>query len=325
MPLALIIGIASQDGSYLAELLLAKKYSLVGTFRPDSADDVSNIANLKGKYVSEVVDLLNPDSIIQTITKYQPREIYNLAALSVPVTSWSQAYLTGQVNALGPLAILEAVRHHSPHSRFFQASSREIFGSSVGNSADESTPVAPDNPYAIAKAYAHFMTKMYRNNGIFAVNGILFNHESPRRPPVFVTRKITLAAAGIKTRRKKSAVLGPDRKLHLWETDSARDRGFAKEYVEAMWLMLQNRTPKDYVISSGELHSVGEICEIAFSKVGLNWRDHTVIDGPPGSTRITPGLKGDSSAIRRDLGWQPKTTFKELIEMMVAADLSHLS
>jgi len=325
MQSALIIGIASQDGSYLAELLIAKKYRLIGTFRPDSSDDLSNISHLKGKFIPATADLLKPQSLIRVIKKYQPSQIYNLAALSVPVNSWSQAYITGQINALGPVVILEAIKSYSPHSRFFQAGSREMFGIQSIASADESTPLSPANPYAIAKTHAHHMVKLYRNIGIYAVNGILFNHESPRRPPAFVTRKITMSAAAIKKHRSDSEVLSPDGKLHLWEVDSAHDRGYAKEYVEAMWLMLQNKVPKDYVISSGQLHSIGEICDIAFTFVGLNWCDHVVIDGLPENKQITPGLKGDSSAIRHDLGWHPKTTFKELIEMMVTADISRLS
>ena len=325
MPSALIIGIASQDGSYLAELLLGQKYTVIGTTRTGSADDLTNISHLHGKFTSETADLLDPDSLVRIIKKYRPREVYNLAALSVPISSWSQAYLTAQVNALGPAVLLAAIKAHSPRSRFFQAGSREIFGSPLLESADESTRISPENPYAAAKTYAHYMTKIHRDSGLFAVNGILFNHESPRRPSAFVTRKITLAAAAIKTGRRKSQVLHSDGKLHLWDTDSFRDRGYAPEYVRAMWLMLQADTPRDYVIATGQLHSVGETCEIAFSALGLDWHDHVVVDGRPGKAPDSPGLKGDASAIRRDLGWQPRTTYRELIELMVTADFSSLS
>jgi GDPmannose 4,6-dehydratase len=328
MAKALIIGLASQDGSYLAEFLLAKGYSVIGTTRA-SGDPLDSVAHLKGKVIWETADLSDYQSLSQVIRQHQPDEIYNLAALSVPAASWSHAYLTGQINGLGPVLVLEAIKSSAPQAKFFQATSREIFGPVSSGRASESTPVNPVNPYAIAKTYAHFMTQCYRHSsGIFACSGILFNHESPRRPLSFVTRKVTAAAACIKNQASQIPVdpsgvpiLDSQGKLHLWEVDSQRDRGYAAEYVEAMWLMLQQNQPQDYVVATGALSSVRQLCEIAFSHVGLNWQDHVVVDGSPVPVSSDSGVAGDYSLAKNKLGWQPRTPFSQLIKLMVEADL----
>lgn len=310
MPSALIIGVASQDGSYLAEYLLKKKYSVIGTTR-QTGDDLTHILSFKSQITFENADFTVPESIESLFKKYRPNEVYNLAAFTAPVASWEKSYLTGQITGLGPVLVLDAIRKHSPKSRFFQASSREIFGTVNTPTAKENTPIHPENPYAAAKAYAHYMTRVYRDSlGLFACAGILFNHESPRRPAQFVTRKITTAAAS------KS-------KLHLWDLGSPRDRGYAKEYVEAMWLMLQNKSPKDYVIASNTLHTTADICEVAYSHRGLNYKDFVVLEPSP-VPPSTDSVRGDYSLIQKDLGWSPKTSFKELIELMVDSDLKNL-
>jgi GDPmannose 4,6-dehydratase len=310
MSTALIIGVASQDGSYLSEFLLSKKYSVIGTTRKNG-DDLENITAFANQITLDSADYLDPSSIENLFKKYQPDEVYNLAAFSLPAASWEKAYLTGQITGLGPVLALEAIRKYSPKSKFFQASSREIFGTVSKGIANESTPVNPENPYAAAKAYAHHMVKIYRDsNHLFAVSGILFNHESPRRPTQFVTKKITQAAAKKET-------------LHLWDLKSPRDRGYAKEYVEAMWLMLQNKTPKDYIIASNSLHTVADICEIAYSHVGLNYKDYVQLDPSP-VPASTDSVRGDYSAIKKDLGWSPKTSFEDLIKLIVNSDLKNL-
>lgn len=313
MSTALIFGVASQDGSYLAEFLLSKKYNVIGTTRPQG-DDLTNIASLSG-LVTEKADLLQPESLEKLIQKYKPEEVYSLAAMTVPAESWDKAALVGQVTGIAPVHIMGAIRKYSPRARFFQATSREIFGSVSQDSADENTLIHPENPYAAAKAYAHHMVKIYRDNNLFACSGILFNHESPRRPQSFVTRKITSGVAAIKK--------GTADKLVLGDLSSSRDRGFAGDYVEAMWLMLQNQKPKDYIIATNSLHSVQDICEIAFSAVGLKWQDYVASDPGLINSRDTSGLKGDYSLIQKELGWQPKTDFKDLIEMMVQSDLKN--
>jgi GDPmannose 4,6-dehydratase len=325
---ALIVGIASQDGSYLAELLLEKGYQVIGTVR-QKGDDIENIHSSKDKLVLETADLLDSQSLTAVVKKHTPSEIYNLAALSLPSASWDKAYLTTQVTGLGPLLLLESVRNFSPHSHIFQASTREIFGESVTGLADENTPINPGSPYGAAKAYAHFMVDIYRrSHNIFAVNGILFNHESPRRPLHFVTRKITAAAACIKNNISSipsdpsgQPILDAHRKLHLWEVDSARDRGYAKDYVEAMWRLLQSSKPQDYVIASGVGFTVADICNTGFSYVGLNWQDHVIIDSPNTPSIPRTSLVGDASKIKSDLGWQPQVPFPDVVKLMVDSDL----
>lgn len=329
MKKAVIIGIASVDGSYLAEFLLEKGYEIVGTVRAGGGDNMQNIEHLQGKCLLEPADLLQYESLASVIQKHQPQEVYNLAALSLPSASWQAAHLTGQVNGLGPLLLLEAIRTLSPHTHFFQASSREIFGEVSNQTANEDTPIHPVNPYGSAKAYAHFITQVYRQSyGIYAVSGILFNHESPRRPLDFITRKITAAAACIKNQAHSIpadssgiSILNPEKKLELWDLDSPRDRGFAGDYVEAMWLMLQHPQPQDFIIASGQVHSVKDICRTAFEYVGLNWADHVVVKAPANQPRSTDSAIGDATRIKQQLGWSPKVSFEELIKMMVQSDL----
>jgi GDPmannose 4,6-dehydratase len=325
MPTALILGVASQDGSYLAELLLQKKYQVIGTVRDSPEDNLENISQVKDRIVLAKADLLSYDSIASLVKKYTPDEFYNLAALTVPTASWSRAYLVGQVTGLGPLQGLEAIRRLSPRTRFFQATSSGIFGTPGSGVADENSPVSPQNPYAAAKTYAHFMTRVYReHNGLFACSGILFNHESPRRPLEFVTRKITTAVACIKN-KISSPVLNSDGRLVLWDLESPRDRGFAGDFVKGIWLILQAGEPKDYVVATNSLHTVREICEIAFACAGLNWKEHVLVKPPENYRPETTGIKGDYSKIDHDLGWSPQTGFRDLIEMMVKSDLSRLN
>lgn len=326
---ALIIGLSAQDGSYLADLLLQKGYKVMGTIRRSTNVDKPNIRHLYGRVTIEAADLLDHESIARLVRQYQPDEVYNIAAQSVPADSWSHPYYTGQITALGVVRVLEAVRVHAPQARVYQATSREIFGNIQAESANEATPIDANNPYGIAKAYAHMMTRCYRESyGMFACGGILFNHESPRRSLHFVTRKVTTAVACIKNKVKNPPLdeLGrplvtSDGKLKLGYLDSRRDWGYAKEYVEAMWLMLQHDEPKDYVIGSNTSYSVQDLCEAAFAAADLNWQDHVTADEAlMRPTEITV-LKGDYTAAKRDLGWQPRTSFAELVQLMVAADL----
>lgn len=325
---AVIIGVSSQDGSYLADLLLDKGYNVVGTIRRTATYTKENIAHLVGAIHIEAADLLDPDSLAHVIARHQPDEVYNIAAQSVPADSWTHPYYTGEITALGPVRVMDAVRRHAPHARFYQATSREIYGAVQAEAADEETLVDANNPYGIAKAYAHMMTKCYRESyGMFACGGILFNHESPRRSLHFVTRKITAAVACIvnhATHPPLDELGNPlvDRagKLHLGWLDAPRDWGYAKEYVEAMWLMLQRDDPRDYVIGTNTSHTVREVCEIAFGHVGLDWQAYVVSD--PALLRPTEitALKGDYSRAKRELGWGPRIAFANLITMMVDAD-----
>jgi len=327
---ALIIGVSSQDGSYLAELLLEKGYDVTGTIRRSTSTDKENIRHLYGKINIQAADLIDGESLAQVIKQCRPDEVYNLAAQSVPADSWTHPLYTGEVTALGVVRVMEAVRHHAPQARVYQATSREIFGNIEADTADENTPVDANNPYGIAKAYAHMMTRCYRESyGLFACGGILFNHESPRRSLHFVTRKITAAVACIKNNVSQPPLdeLGrplvtPDGKLHLGFLDSQRDWGYAKEYVEAMWLMLQNDRPKDYVIGTNSSHSVRDACRIAFGHAGLDWQEHVVSDEALLRPTEIKALKGDYSLAERELGWRPRTTFTELMQLMVEADLA---
>lgn len=327
MTTALIVGVSSQDGSYLADLLLAKGYKVVGTIRRTTNFYQENIRHLIGKITIETADLLDQESISRLIRTYSPDEVYNIAAQSVPADSWSHPLYTGQVTALGIVRVLEAVRVHAPQARVYQATSREIYGG-IGGVADEATPVDANNPYAIAKAYAHMMTRCYRESyGLFTCSGILFNHESPRRSLHFVTRKITAAVACIKNDVKCPPMdelgkpLVQDGKLYLGWLDSQRDWGYAKEYVEAMWMMLQNERPKDYVIGTNVSHSVRECCEIAFAHVGLDWEEHVETSQLLLRPTEIEVLTGDYSAAKAELGWEPRTSFAQLIQLMVDADL----
>ncbi|EKD90687.1 MAG: hypothetical protein ACD_30C00110G0026 [uncultured bacterium] len=326
---ALIIGVTSQDGSYLADLLLEKGYKVVGTIRRTTSFHKDNIAHLLGKITIEAADLTDPESINQVVDKYKPDEVYNIAAQSVPADSWSHPFYTAEVTALGIVRVLEAVRHFAPKAKVYQATSREIFGNIEAEAATEKTPIDGNNPYGIAKAYAHMMVKCYRESyNMFVVGGILFNHESPRRSLHFVTRKISSGAAIIKNKVKNPPVnelgeplVDSEGKLHMGLLDAKRDWGYAKEYVEAMWLMLQQDTPKDYVIGTNTTNTVKEACKVAFEHVGLNWEDHVVTNEKLMRPTEIKELKGDYSLAKKELGWEPKTSFEELIKLMVDADL----
>jgi len=330
MPTALIIGVTSQDGSYLADLLLEKGYTVVGTIRRSTHYHQENIAHLIGKITIEAADLSDSESIARLVHEYQPDEIYNIAAQSVPADSWSHPFYTAEVTGLGIVRVMEAVRRHAPDARVYQATSREILGNIEAESADESTPIDANNPYGIAKAYAHMMTRCYRDSyGLYSCAGVLFNHESPRRSLHFVTRKVTAAVACIANKTKNppldelgNPLVTPDGKLHLGFLDSQRDWGYALEYVDAMWRMLQNDEPKDYVIGTNTSHSVRDLCRIAFEHVDLEWEAHVVTDDRLLRPTEIKALKGDYSLAKKDLGWEPKTSFEALIQMMVDADLA---
>jgi GDPmannose 4,6-dehydratase len=326
---ALIVGVSSQDGSYLADFLLTKGYKVVGTIRRTSTFHKDNIAHLIGKITIEAADLTDQESLVQVIIKHQPDEIYNIAAQSVPADSWSHPFYTAEVTGLGIVRVAEAARHHAPKARIYQATSREVFGNIQAESATEETPLDANNPYGIAKAYAHMMVKCYRESyGMFICGGYLFNHESPRRGLHFVTRKITAAVACIKNGVKNpplneigEPLVDANGKLHLGLLEAQRDWGYAKEYVEAMWLMLQSDTPKDYVVGTNTTYSVKDFCKIAFDHVGLNWEDHVYSNEKLLRPTEIKELKGDFSAIKKDLGWEPKVSFEDLVKLMVDADL----
>ena len=314
MPTALITGVTGQDGSYLAELLHRKGYRVVGMHRRTSTPTTGRIAHLLEQIEIAQGDLHDQLSLIDALKQYQPDEIYNLAAQSFVPTSWNQPVLTAEATALGVTRMLEAVRAVDPSVRFYQASSSEMFGKVREVPQTESTPFHPRSPYGVAKTYGHFITVNYRESyDLFACSGILFNHESPRRGLEFVTRKVSHAAASIK--------LGVQETVGLGNLEASRDWGFAGDYVEAMWLMLQHDSPGDYVVATGTAHTVREMCEIAFGHVGLDFEDHVVSDPSMVRPAEVEHLIGDASKARNVLGWQPKVGFKELIEMMVDADL----
>lgn len=311
---ALITGVTGQDGSYLAELLLEKGYEVHGMVRRSSEEKFERISHLRGRIRLHQGDLLDQYSLASLLAGIKPDEVYNLAAQSFVPTSWSQPVLTGEFTALGVTKMLEAVRHTLPEARFYQASSSEMFGQVKAIPQTEDTPFYPRSPYGVAKAYGHFITVNYRESfNLFAVSGILFNHESPRRGLEFVTRKVTHGAARIK--------LGLQETLQLGNLDSRRDWGFAGDYVGAMWRMLQATTPRDYVIATNETHTVRELCEIAFARVGLDWEEHVRIDPSLVRPAEVDLLIGDATRAQQELGWRPRVEFRELIEMMVDADL----
>jgi GDPmannose 4,6-dehydratase len=326
---ALIIGVSSQDGSHLADLLLEKGYNVVGTIRRSTSYYKENIVHLQGHIGIEAADLSDSESLVQVVKKHQPDELYNIAAQSVPGDSWTHPIYTGEVTGLGVVRVMEAVRHHSPHTRVYQATSREIYGNIEAESADESTPIDANNPYGIAKAYAHMIMRCYRESyGMFTCGGVLFNHEGPRRSLHFVTRKISAGAACIKNRAKNIPVnevgeplVDAQGRIHLGLLDAQRDWGYAKEYVDAMWRMLQSDTPKDYVIGTNTTYSVRDACRIAFDHVGLNWEDHVMSDEKLLRPTEIKELKGDYSLAKKELGWEPRISFEELIRLMVDADL----
>ncbi len=332
MKVALITGITGQDGSYLAELLLEKGYQVVGLLRRSTHYRYGNIDHLIGKIILEYGDLVDAGSVERVVAEYQPDEVYNLAAQSVPADSWRQPIVTGEITALGALRVLEALRKFKPDARFYQASSREVFGGVQDEVVNEDTPMIANNPYGVAKLYAHLITRTYRESyDIFACGGILFNHESPRRSLHFVTRKVTMAAACIKLGLEDPPVneagepLVQNGQVRLGNLDAVRDWGYAKEYVEAMWRMLQNDEPRDYVIATNTVHTVRDLCRVAFDRVGLNWEEHVEVD--PRFLRPTEiaASRGDYSRAKAELGWEPRTYFEELIELMVEADLRLLS
>lgn len=311
---ALITGITGQDGSYLAEFLLARGYEVIGMVRRSSTVNFERIRHIQDKITLVSGDLLDEVSLIHILREHRPHEVYNLAAQSFVQTSWPQPVFTGETTALGVTRLLDAVRIVDPEIRFYQASSSEMFGKVVEVPQKETTPFYPRSPYGVAKVYGHWITVNYRESyGMHATSGILFNHESPRRGLEFVTRKISHGVARIK--------LGLDEELRLGNLEARRDWGFAGDYVEAMWLMLQQDLPEDYVIATGETHSVREFCELAFGYVGLDYRDYVVIDQRFMRPAEVDLLIGDASKARQKLGWQPRTTFPELVQMMVEADL----
>jgi GDPmannose 4,6-dehydratase len=314
---ALITGITGQDGSYLAELLLAKGYEVIGMLRRSSTVNFERISHIQDRITLAAFDLLDFYSIVHALREYQPHEVYNLAAQSFVQTSFTQPVLTGETTALGVTRVLDAIRVVDPSIRFYQASSSEMFGKVVETPQRETTPFYPRSPYGVAKVYGHWITVNYRESyGLHATSGILFNHESERRGLEFVTRKISYGVARIK--------LGLDRTLALGNLEARRDWGYAPDYVEAMWLMLQQDEPDDYVIATGETHSVREFAELAFSHVGLDYRDHVVVDERFMRPAEVDLLVGDASKARRVLGWQPRTNFEALVRRMVDADLALL-
>ncbi len=317
-PSALITGITGQDGSYLAELLLEKGYDVHGMVRRASTEKFDRIEHLRDRITLHQGDLLDQRSLVDTLRAARPSEIYNLAAMSFVAVSWVQPTLTAEFTGTGVTRMLEAMREVCPDARFYQASSSEMFGKVREVPQTELTPFYPRSPYGVAKAYGHFITVNYRESyDLHATSGILFNHESPRRGLEFVTRKITWHAAAIK--------LGRAVKLHLGNLEAERDWGYAKDYVEAMWLMLQRDTPEDYVIATGIAHSVRTCLEIAFDQAGLAIDDHVVIDASLKRPAEVDHLIGDPSKAKRDLGWEPKTSFEQMIRLMVDSDLQLLS
>lgn len=317
MPTALITGITGQDGSYLAEFLLDKGYDVVGLIRRSSTVSFERLKHIQHQLELVSGDLLDQTSIDNVIKKYEPDEVYNLAAQSFVQTSWKQPVFTGEVTALGVTRVLDAIRLIKPDIRFYQASSSEMFGHVRETPQKEDTPFYPRSPYGVAKVYGHWITVNYRESyDLHATSGILFNHESPRRGLEFVTRKVTDAAARIK--------LGMQNELRLGNLDPERDWGFAGDYVEAMWLMLQQDTPDDYVISTGKTHTVEKLVETAFNYVDLDWREYVVQDPKFMRPAEVHTLLGDPSKAKAKLGWEPKVSFEELVYMMVDADLQRL-
>ncbi len=315
---AIITGISGQDGSYLAELLLDEGYEVVGVTRRASAPNFWRIEHLLDRITLRPADLLDQLSLIRVLSDVQPHEVYNLAAMSFVPASWDQPMLTGEFNAQGVTRILEAVRHVDPSIRLYQASSSEMFGKVREVPQTELTPFYPRSPYGVSKVFAHYITVNYRESyGLFAVSGILFNHESPRRGLEFVTRKVSDGVARVK--------LGLATELKLGNLDAKRDWGFAGDYVRAMWLMLQQHAPDDYVIATGESHSVRDLVELAFGHVGLRWQDHVKVDPAFLRPAEVDLLIGDSSKARSALKWAPSTDFAALVRMMVDADVARLS
>jgi GDPmannose 4,6-dehydratase len=315
---AIITGITGQDGSYLAELLLSKGYEVVGIVRRASAPNFWRIQHLLDRITIRPADLLDQLSIIRVVADVRPQELYNLAAMSFVPASWDQPMLTGEFNAQGVTRVLEAIRHVDPKIRLYQASSSEMFGKVRETPQTELTPFYPRSPYGVSKVFAHYITVNYRESyDMFAVSGVLFNHESPRRGLEFVTRKVTDGVARIK--------LGLARKLPLGNLDAHRDWGFAGDYVKAMYLMLQQETPDDYVIATGVSHSVRDLVQVAFGHVGLDWEKHVDLDPKLIRPAEVEHLIGDSTKAQAQLHWRPQVNFTALVEMMVDADLERVA
>jgi GDPmannose 4,6-dehydratase len=316
---ALITGVTGQDGSYLAELLLERGYQVHGMVRRSSTEKFDRIEHLREKITLHQADLLDHRSLVDAMRAAKPTEIYNLAAMSFVAVSWIQPTLTAEFTGVGVTRMLEAMREVCPQARFYQASSSEMFGKVLEVPQTETTPFYPRSPYGVAKVYGHFITVNYRESyDLHATSGILFNHESPRRGLEFVTRKITWHAAAIK--------LGLEKELRLGNLDAERDWGYARDYVEAMWLMLKRDTPEDYVIATGESHSVRECCQVAFDEAGLgDFEQYVTIDPAFVRPAEVDHLIGSPAKAERDLGWKPRTTFEELIRLMTRADIEQLT
>ena len=314
---ALITGVTGQDGSYLAEFLLSQGYDVLGMVRRTSTVNFDRIRHIQDKITIVPGDLLDQMSMLDILREHRPEEIYNLAAQSFVPVSWKQPVLTGEFTALGVTRVLDAMRIIDPGARFYQASSSEMFGQVRETPQTENTPFYPRSPYGVAKVYAHWITVNYRESyNLFACSGILFNHESPRRGLEFVTHKVTYGAARIK--------LGLDDELRLGNMDARRDWGYAGDYVQAMWLMLQQDQPDDYVIATGQTHSVQRLCEVSFGYLGLDWRKYVVSDPKFIRPAEVDLLVGDASKAHARLGWEPSVTFEDLIQMMVDADMKAL-
>lgn len=317
MTIALIAGVTGQDGSYLAEFLLKKGYRVIGLVRRSSTINYSRIAHIQDQIEIAHGDLVDQGSLLDVFDTFQPDEIYNLAGQSNVQLSWSQAVLTADSTALGVTRLLDCMKQVTPQARFYQASTSEIFGETDESPQNEATRLNPRNPYGVAKVYGHLITRNYRQqHGLFAASGILYNHESPRRGLDFVTRKITHGVAQIK--------LGLAQELRLGNLDAQRDWGFAGDYVKAMWLMLQADAPDEYVVGTGQTHTVREFCQVAFDTVGLDYRDYVVEDAHFFRPAEEYPLVADPSHARDTLGWEPQVSFEELIKRMVEADLARL-
>jgi GDPmannose 4,6-dehydratase len=315
---ALITGVTGQDGSYLAELLLDKGYDVWGVVRRSSSENYERIEQLRDRLHFVQADLLDQPSLTQALLESEPDEVYNLAAQSFVPTSWTQPVLTAEFTAVGVTRLLEAIKQVNPKIRFYQASSSEMFGKVLEVPQTENTPFYPRSPYGVAKVYGHYITVNYRESyGMHCSSGILFNHESPRRGLEFVTRKVTDAVARIK--------LGLATELPMGNLDAKRDWGFAGDYVEAMWMMLQQPEGDDYVVATGETHTVERLVEVAFSHVGLNWKDHVTLDQRFVRPAEVDLLIGDPGKAKETLGWEPKVGFEELVQMMVDSDVERLS
>jgi GDPmannose 4,6-dehydratase len=318
MPTALITGITGQDGSYLAEFLLSKGYRVVGMVQRSAPVTFNHIKHIQADLELPVADLEDQSSLVDLLDKFQPDEVYNLAALSFVPASWSNPVLTGDITGLGVTRVLEAIRNVNPRIRFYQASTSEMFGNPEEVPQRETTSFNPRSPYGLAKVYGHWITVIYRERyDFFGVSGILFNHESPRRGLEFVTRKISHGAASIK--------LGLEHELHLGNLEARRDWGFAGDYVQAMWLMLQQDHAEDYVVGTGVTHSVRDFCELAFSQLGLSYQDYVIEDHQFYRPEDGKLLVADANKAKTMLGWEPKHSFADLVAMMVEKDLQQLS